>query len=117
VVGQVSQVMHNLLVNAVKFTPRGGLVVVDARAAELDSGPGIVLSVSDTGPGIPLGKQDELFAKFAEVGSSSDTAIAGTGLGLFITKTLIDNLGGKLRFASIPEVGTCFLMELAPWEG
>lgn len=111
------QVLNNLLVNAFKFTPGGGVVLVAAESRTTPSGePRVVLSVTDTGPGIPLEKQDELFQRFGEVGTSSDKDIAGTGLGLFITKAIVEAFGGAIGFASIPGVGTSFLVDLPAWE-
>ncbi len=110
------QVLNNLLVNAFKFTPAGGVVVVSAESrTSADGKPRVLLAVTDTGPGIPIDKQDELFSKFAEVGSSTDKDIAGTGLGLFITKAIVEAFSGSISFASVPGVGTSFLVDLPAW--
>jgi len=111
------QVLNNLLINAFKFTPSKGVIVVAAEARNGGpAGPRVLITVTDTGPGIPLEKQDELFSKFADVGTSTDKDIAGTGLGLFITKAIIEAYSGTITFASIPGIGTSFLMDLPAYQ-
>jgi len=72
--------------------------------------------VTDTGPGIPLEKQDELFTRFAEVGTTTDKEIAGTGLGLFLTKSIAEAFGGRISFASIPGVGSSFQVDFPVYQ-
>jgi signal transduction histidine kinase len=103
------QVLNNLLVNALKFTPAGGLVLV---SGDLRADGRVAISVSDTGPGIPFEKQDELFQRFSEVGTATTAGISGSGLGLHITRALVEAHGGQLEFASIPGVGTSFSVVL-----
>lgn len=111
------QVLNNLLVNAFKFTPAGGVIVVSAESHRAANGEGrVLLAVTDTGPGIPLEKQDELFRRFGEVGTASDKDIAGTGLGLFITKAIVEAFDGTIGFASVPGVGTSFVVDLPAWD-
>jgi signal transduction histidine kinase len=110
------QVVNNLLVNAFKFTPAGGVVLLSAESRIGPMGDRrVLIQVTDSGPGIPFEKQDELFSRFSEVGTASDKSIAGTGLGLFITKAIVEAFSGTITFATIPGVGTSFLVDLPAW--
>ena len=88
---RVRQILVNLLSNAVKFTPAGGHVRLDVGAA----GPSLVLSVSDTGPGMDATQQARLFMPFDRLGAER-TRIPGTGLGLAVTKMLVDRMDGTI---------------------
>lgn len=90
----------NLLANAVKFTPQDGQVRV--RAAQQDGHA--VISVSDTG--IPASEQKQLFTRFFRASNATDHAIPGTGLGLTIVRTIIDNHGGTTELHSREGQGT-----------
>lgn len=103
--GRVTQVLSNLLGNAVKFTPPGGTVTL---AAELTDG-GICLSVEDTGPGISPEQQSRLFERFWQ-GSGTDRR--GAGLGLSICKELVEAHGGRLWVESAPGQGSKFRFTL-----
>jgi PAS domain S-box-containing protein len=92
----------NLLTNAVKFTPAGGQVALDARR----HGEDLVIRVSDTGVGIPLDEQDRLFTRFFRSSVATRMAIQGTGLGLAIVKQIVEEHGGTVAIESIPDVGT-----------
>jgi signal transduction histidine kinase len=100
--GRVSQVLDNLVSNAVKFTPKGGSVSVvvdgDENAARL--------VVADSGFGIPAEEQDQVFSRFFRARNAMDNAIPGTGLGLAITKALVERHGGKISLASEENSGT-----------
>ena len=97
------QILHNLLSNALKFTPEGGRVRVEAarrdRLAEI--------SISDTGVGIPEDEHRAVFDKFYQVRSVTKGG-GGTGLGLAITKRLVEQHGGKIWLKSKPGHGSCF---------
>jgi signal transduction histidine kinase len=98
----LERTFDNLLFNALKFTPPGGRIVLssESRANEL------VVSVADTGPGIP---SDEL-PKIFDIGwrRSVDSAKEGSGLGLHIVKTLVNALGGRVKVESTVGSGSCF---------
>ena len=106
---RIEQVLINLLANAIKFTPDGGGVVV---AADLESespeGPTIKFSVSDSGIGIPLEKQQMIFEAFTQVDSSVTRNYGGTGLGLTICARLAALMGGKVWLESRPGMGSKF---------
>jgi signal transduction histidine kinase len=105
---QLDRVMINLLTNAIKFTPDGGRVTVSARRAD----EGVVIEVADTGIGIPLEDQDKIFDRFFRSSSIADLAVPGTGLGLWITKTIIEEHGGQITVSSVRGEGTQFTVSL-----
>jgi two-component system phosphate regulon sensor histidine kinase PhoR len=92
-------VVHNLVDNAIKFSPDGGEVTLGAAAADGTA----VLSVSDGGPGIPRAEQDRIFQRFYQVDRSRSKTRPGTGLGLAIVKHIVQLHGGKVEVES--EVG------------
>jgi len=98
------QILYNLLSNAVKFTPHGGAVSIDAEAGDSF----MVISVSDTGIGVPPDQQLAVFDKFHQVRVSNEGAQEGTGLGLAITKGLVEQHGGKIWLQSEPGKGSRF---------
>ena len=101
---RVKQILYNLLSNAVKFTPEGGAILVEAGAVD-----GFArISVSDTGIGIPAGEHESIFDKFHQVGAATTGMREGTGLGLPITKRLVEEHGGYIRVDSEPGKGSRF---------
>ena len=98
------QIMLNLLSNAVKFTPDGGSVTTAASSA----GPMVEISVSDSGIGISVEDQNALFEEFKQVGPDRSRNAEGTGLGLALTKRIIELHGGTIRVASTPGKGSTF---------
>jgi len=106
---RLHQVMVNLLDNAIKYTPRGGNVVVSARAATSappESRPGVELAVSDTGEGIPAADIPRLTERFYRVDRARSRELGGTGLGLAIVKHIVQLHGGSLRIESRLREGT-----------
>jgi len=106
--GRLGQVLDNLVSNALKFTPPGGAVTVRAGAE-----PGLAwVEVSDTGIGIPAGELDRLFDRFFRASSATEREIPGVGLGLAISKAVIDGHGGTISVRSTVDAGTTFRVEL-----
>ncbi|MGR3319489.1 MAG: sensor histidine kinase [Candidatus Anammoxibacter sp.] len=103
------QIMLNLLSNAVKFTPEGGIVDVSCRN---DGESGIKVMVSDTGIGIEEGKIDKIFSEFYQVDSARDEELGGTGIGLALTKRLVELHGGKIGVLSVVGKGSTFWFTL-----
>lgn len=100
---RLSQVMFNLVGNAIKYTEDGG-VTVSARP----TGDGFVeISVSDTGPGIPASEKESVFSRFVKV-EKGDISRGGTGLGLSISKTIVEAHGGEIGLDSRPGRGSRF---------
>ncbi|WP_374375061.1 PAS domain-containing sensor histidine kinase [Dongia sp.] len=97
------QVLNNLLSNALKFTPRGGSVAVTVAA---DMKAGLMVAVSDTGRGIEPGLLPQLGKPFAQGESTLSRRYGGIGLGLAISRRLMDMHGGKLEITSRPGEGT-----------
>jgi signal transduction histidine kinase len=96
------RVLSNLVTNGIKFTPKGGTVVVNlARGVG-----GIVLSVRDTGSGMEPSEAQRLFARYARL--TTHNRVAGSGLGLFIVKCIVNAHGGTIDVSSTPGKGTVF---------
>jgi signal transduction histidine kinase len=104
---RLTQVLLNLVGNAIKFTDAGE-VSIAARARD----GRFAVSVTDTGPGIPLDQQDRIFEQFHQVDSSNTKAKGGTGLGLAIAKQIVELHGGQIWVESTPGKGSKFQMEL-----
>jgi signal transduction histidine kinase len=105
---KVKQILLNLLSNAVKFTPDGGRVDVSAR---LDT-PQVEIAVKDTGVGISVEDQVSLFEEFKQLGKDSNRKAEGTGLGLALTKRLVELHGGRILVDSAPGRGSTFRVTL-----
>jgi two-component system, sensor histidine kinase and response regulator len=107
-VGRLRQILVNLLGNAIKFTPRGEVVLRVTR--EASAPPDVVLqfSVSDTGVGIPLDRQKSVFEAFTQADGSVTRTYGGTGLGLTISSQLVQLMGGRLSVESEPGRGSTF---------
>ncbi len=108
------QVMNNLLSNAAKFSPTGGIIKISADNS--GSNDNIRVSVSDQGSGIPGEFRDKIFEKFSQADSSTTRQVGGTGLGLSICKSIMENMGGNIDFVSSPENGTIFFIDLPVWD-
>jgi signal transduction histidine kinase/DNA-binding response OmpR family regulator len=106
--GKVSQILRNLLSNALKFTERGE-IRVSARPAGLGpTGPLIAFSVADTGIGIAAADQSRIFEEFGQLDSPLQRRVRGTGLGLPLVRRLATLLGGSVSLESTPGVGSTF---------
>ena len=104
---RLMQVVTNLLSNAVKFSPAGGRVTLAVSRA----GQCVRLEVMDKGPGIPEAFQGRIFQKFSQADASDTRQKGGTGLGLNISRALVNKMGGQIGFASQEGKGTTFFCE------
>ncbi|MGH9372271.1 MAG: ATP-binding response regulator [Vicinamibacterales bacterium] len=107
--GKVSQILRNLISNALKFTERGEVRV---SAAGLDSDDMIRFAVSDTGIGIARADQDRIFDEFTQLEHRLQRNVKGTGLGLSLSRRLAGLLGGRLSVESEPGVGSTFTITI-----
>jgi two-component system sensor histidine kinase VicK len=102
------RVVDNLVSNALKFTPAGGRVTVALR----EEAGRMLLTVQDTGIGIPVALHASLFEKFSTSARTGVDGEASTGLGLFITQQIVQQHRGKIRVESQEGAGSCFVVEL-----
>ncbi|MBV8550617.1 MAG: response regulator [Acidobacteriaceae bacterium] len=102
------EVLYNLIGNAIKFTPENGQITVECR----ERPDGIFFAVTDTGIGIDPSEQQAIFDKFYQLGSTTRGVREGTGLGLTITKSLVEMHGGRIWVESTPGVGSRFQIVL-----
>ncbi|MGZ4873453.1 MAG: ATP-binding protein, partial [Candidatus Angelobacter sp.] len=105
---RVKEILYNLLNNAVKFTPEGGRVWLES----FGEGDTLHVSVCDTGIGIPAKEHPSIFEKFYQVGDTTGGIREGTGLGLPITKHLVELHGGSISVESRPGEGSRFMLTL-----
>jgi signal transduction histidine kinase len=105
---RLGQVCDNLISNAIKFTPKGGTVTVSLSRSEKDA----VVTVRDTGMGIPESELDQLFARFFRATTATRNAVPGVGLGLTITKAIVTAHHGEMGVTSEEGVGTEFTVTL-----
>jgi PAS domain S-box-containing protein len=106
--GRLAQLLDNLVSNAVKFSPAGGSVEVDAGS----SADAVWIEVRDTGIGINAVDQEQLFNKFFRTPAATKASIQGTGLGLAISKAIAEAHGGSIRVQSVEGEGTTFRVDL-----
>jgi len=97
-------VLVNLIGNAIKYSPKGGTVVVTVRAGQGE----VSVTVRDEGIGIPLKYQDRVFEPFYQVDSSCTRRFSGAGLGLYVSKGIIEAHGGRIWMQSEPGHGSTF---------
>jgi signal transduction histidine kinase len=105
---QLASMFTNLVDNAVKYTPPGGRVEVVGGSENSE----IIISISDTGIGIPEGKISRIFERFYRVDKARSKATGGTGLGLSIVRHVAQNHGGRVTVESTPNEGSTFTVSL-----
>ena len=124
-VRRVVQVLVNVGINAIKFTGTGGIVRLEARRARpwegADDGPGgdamlsgLIFAVHDTGTGIPISDLAKVWEPFGQAGNAHISGAGGVGLGLAITKALVEAHGGIARLESVPGQGTTVTLYFPP---
>ena len=96
------EIIYNLCDNAIKYNVNGGTVHIQVSKTE----EGALLSIADSGIGIPLAHQDRIFERFYRVNKSHSKETGGTGLGLSIVKHAVQYMGGSIHLTSIPGSGT-----------
>ena len=109
---KLKRIMSNLLTNAVKYT-NSGFIDLNLDCSIDKSKCNLVISVKDTGRGISLEQQEILFTKFSRLEEDKDSDIQGMGLGLSITKSLVDIMGGSISVESTLGEGSTFIVKLS----
>jgi len=117
-------IMQNIVSNAVKYTPsRGGInlkISIEQKDARVGSRTikkeSLVMIVSDTGCGIPEGQQDKIFTKLFRADNAKEKEVSGSGLGLYLTKSIVRHIKGHIWFESAINKGTTFYL-MIPLEG
>lgn len=105
---RLKQALLNLLSNAIKYNRESGRVVVETRTSDGDR---VQVRVRDTGPGIPPERQGDLFQPFNRLGAEH-SEIEGTGIGLTLTRRIVEMMGGRVEVESRPGAGSTFWLEL-----
>lgn len=106
----ITIVIENILLNSIKYMPNNGKISIILK--NIPKNKKILISISDDGYGIPEDQQDKIFRKLFRADNVREKNIEGTGLGLYIVKTIVDNSGGKVYFKSKENTGTTFCVEL-----
>ncbi|CAN5620109.1 hypothetical protein BH23PAT1_BH23PAT1_4070 [soil metagenome] len=104
----VRVILHNLIVNSINYSNRGQKITVKIRKQTA----GVLIKVIDSGHGIPANQQDNVFTKFFRADNAVSQENDGSGLGLYISKALIEQAGGKIWFDSVEGRGTTFYVKL-----
>jgi len=104
----IERIVLNLISNSIKHTEAGGFIRINCYTFA----DKIVISVRDSGVGIPEDKKDIIFDRFRQVNTSLTRSSEGCGIGLALSKSLVEMLSGRIWFESKPGVGTCFYVEL-----
>lgn len=107
------QVLGNLLSNAIKYTLDGGPIELTVHeVTDANGDPSALLTISDHGIGIPTDQQSRIFTRFSRAANAQERGITGTGLGLYISRELVERHNGRIWFESKEGVGTTFFISL-----
>ena len=110
---KLEKIINNLLSNAFKFTQEGGTVKVDVNLTDTASIPQkLQLTIEDSGAGIPEGELEKIFDRFHQVEEAAEFEAVGTGIGLALTKELVEVMHGKISVESQVGKGTKFILEI-----
>ena len=112
---RLTEVVTNLVTNAINYTPRGGSVLVQASVRS-DDVRRVTITVRDTGPGVSAQDLPHLFERFYRGEVGRQASAPGTGLGLAISREIVDRMGGRITVESVPEQGAAFTVWLRPAE-
>ena len=110
--GRIRQILVNLVGNAIKFTHQGEIVIRAEPRAETMDDVTVRFSVQDTGVGIPRERQAAVFERFTQADGSTTRKYGGTGLGLTISKQLVEMMGGEMGVDSTPGIGSTFWFDI-----
>jgi signal transduction histidine kinase len=105
---RVQQIFANLMTNSIKFSNKGGEIHVTV----MQKTETVRVEIKDFGSGIPVEFQPRIFGRFAQADSADTRQHGGTGLGLNISKALVEKMGGTIGFSSEKDIGTVFWFEL-----
>jgi len=105
---RLKQALINLLSNAIKYNHKGGKVTLDIQKPNEEQ---VRITVTDTGPGIPIARQSELFQPFSRL-DAEDSQIEGTGIGLTLTRRIVELMNGQVNMTSEVGVGSSFWIDL-----
>ncbi len=105
---RLDQVIDNLISNAIKYSPRGGKVEIRGQSTPAE----VLISVADEGVGIPFDEQERIFDRFYRVEGPETRAAAGTGLGLYLSRAIVEAHGGRCWVTSAPGSGSTFFIAL-----
>lgn len=107
---RVEQVVSNLISNAIKYSPDGGTIAIEIQQDDTEGMA--VIAIQDHGIGIPTTQQAHIFGRFVRADNARDRGIAGTGLGLYLCRELVERHGGRIWFTSAEGAGTTFFVAL-----
>jgi len=110
----IMQVLTNLLSNATNYTPQGGRITLETGTQERDGQTWVTFTVRDTGPGIPDDELSHIFDRFYRGAHARSTGVSGTGLGLPISREIVERHGGRITLETAMGEGTAFTVWLPP---
>jgi signal transduction histidine kinase len=105
---KIRRVLSNILSNSIKYSPKGGVILVNSKTVP----DKFIISIKDTGIGIPRGEQDKIFSGYYRATNAKEFTTQGTGLGLYYAKNIVELHGGKLTINSEQDHGTDVMISL-----